>query len=238
MLVHNCAAPGPCGSKGRLAQSTRGSVKVANNKRAKYLTMLAATVAGVTAISAVPAASAVLGHAFHAARTTADTADGPGIRSARLGQPDDDYDRRSDRYDGDSDRYGRPGGGGWDSLPRGSWAASCRNAQMSGRTLRADCKVGSRWRTSEINPRRCSNGRIGNYYGTLVCEGTTGSGSGGGGGSLPSGSWAGSCRNAQMYGSTLSADCKVGSNWRSSQLNMRQCKNGRAGNAYGRLICE
>lgn len=59
-----------------------------------------------------------------------------------------------------------------------------------------------------------------------------------GGGALPGGSWARSCRNSNMRGSTLYAECKGLKRWQDTRLDMRSCRSGRAGNLAGRLVCE
>ncbi len=79
--------------------------------------------------------------------------------------------RRDDRRDRDrGDRWG--GGRGPDQpLPGGSWAQSCRRSGMSGSVLSAQCKdQRGKWRDTQINPRSCQTGRVGNRFGTLACE--------------------------------------------------------------------
>jgi len=84
---------------------------------------------------------------------------------------DNGYDRDS-RYDRDrDDRRGDYNRGRQNVMPGGSWAQSCRRADMSGRTLRAQCKdARGKWRDAQINPRQCQTGRVGNRFGQLVCE--------------------------------------------------------------------
>jgi hypothetical protein len=65
---------------------------------------------------------------------------------------------------------GGMGGGNGGRLPGGSWAQSCRGGQMSGATLRAECNDGARWRMTQIEPRQCPSGRVGNNNGNLTCE--------------------------------------------------------------------
>jgi hypothetical protein len=93
-------------------------------------------------------------------------------------RPGDRDDRRYDRDDRtgdrDRDRDGRWSGGrrGADQpLPGGSWVQSCRRSGMSGNTLSAQCKdQRGKWRDTQINPRSCQTGRVGNRFGTLSCE--------------------------------------------------------------------
>ena len=94
---------------------------------------------------------------------------GSGDRDRRF-----DQDRRDDR-DGGNDRNRDDrwsgGRGGAQPLPGGSWAQSCRRSGMSGNTLSAQCKdQRGKWRDTQINPRTCQTGRVGNSFGTLRCE--------------------------------------------------------------------
>ena len=87
-------------------------------------------------------------------------------RSGQYGP--DDRDRRSDRND---DRRGDRRGGSYDRLPGGSWAQSCRKADVGGGMLRAQCQdQRGKWRESQLSLRQCQSGRAGNQFGRLVCE--------------------------------------------------------------------
>jgi hypothetical protein len=56
---------------------------------------------------------------------------------------------------------------------------------------------------------------------------------------VPGGSWGQSCRAAQLSGDILRAECNNGDRaWTPTQLNLRQCPTHRAGNFFGRLVCE
>jgi hypothetical protein len=118
-------------------------------------------------------------------------------------------------------------------LPNGSWQQSCRNGNMNYNMLYAQCqRVNGSYRVSSIDPRSCGNRGVGNNDGNLVCEG-------GGGGNLPSGSWRQSCRNGNMYYSTLNAQCqRVNGSWRDSSIDTRSCGNRGVGNNDGNLVCE
>ncbi|HZZ34196.1 MAG TPA: beta/gamma crystallin-related protein [Caulobacteraceae bacterium] len=52
----------------------------------------------------------------------------------------------------------------------------------------------------------------------------------------PGGSYRDSCRNLQVYGDILSADCQSGWGWRSSQINYKRCY-GDIANQSGQLVC-
>lgn len=61
----------------------------------------------------------------------------------------------------------------------------------------------------------------------------------GGGGRMPGGSWAQSCSNPSMRGSTFSARCDNGrGDRRESSIDMRSCRTGNLANSYGRLTCQ
>jgi hypothetical protein len=109
-------------------------------------------------------------------RASQDARDGRYDRDAR-GDRRDDGDRRADRddrtdRDRDRDDRGNNSRRGADQpLPGGSWAQSCRRSGMSGNTLSAQCKdQRGKWRDTQINPRSCQTGRVGNRFGTLSCE--------------------------------------------------------------------
>src|SRR5438477_650270 len=104
--------------------------------------------------------------------------------------------------------------------PDGSYQQTCRNMDMKGGTLYAQCqRMNGGWRDSSIDPRQCGNRGVSNDNGNLVCEG-------GGGGTMPGGSWQQTCRNANMKGGTLYAQCqRMNGGWRDSSIDPRQCGN-------------
>ena len=122
------------------------------------------------------------------------------------------------------------------NMPSGSWQQTCRNSNMRGGTLYAQCqRMNGGWRDSSIDPRQCGgNGGVANNDGNLVCEG-----GGGGGDRLPGGSWQQSCRDGKASGGVLTASCqRMNGNWQPAWINYRGCTSGRVGNADGRLVCE
>ena len=126
-------------------------------------------------------------------------------------------------------------GGGGGTMPGGSWQQTCRNANMKGGTLYAQCqRMNGGWRDSSIDPRQCGNGAVVNNDGNLVCEG-----GGGGGYKLPGGSWQQSCRDSKANGGVLTATCqRANGSWQPAWINYRGCPSGRVGNADGKLVCE
>src|SRR5882672_9439068 len=112
-------------------------------------------------------------------------------------------------------------------------AATCRNPNMKGGTLYAQCqRMNGGWRDSSIDPRQCGKGGVANDNGNLICEG-------GGGGNTPGGSWQQTCRNANVNGGTLYAQCqRMNGGWRYSSIDPRQCGNGGVANNDGNLVWE
>jgi hypothetical protein len=60
-----------------------------------------------------------------------------------------------------------------EAAPSGSYRDSCRNFQVDGEILSADCQSGYGWRRSSINYKRCYSD-ISNQGGYLVCRGSGG----------------------------------------------------------------
>jgi len=136
--------------------------------------------------------------------------------------------------DGDRDDHGRSGS----RLPGGSWRASCQNARLDtdDHIFYANCQTDNgNWNRSWLNMQNCPSRQVGNNNGDLFCEsgyGTTY------GGALPPGSWQQSCRNAQMAGTMLYADCDTGYGYyQASSLDVSACPSGPVGNNHGRLYC-
>lgn len=126
------------------------------------------------------------------------------------------------------------------NLPGGSWSQSCRNAQLRGDQLYAQCRGrDGNWHNTRIDLDRCGRGgTVGNNNGELVCERL-----GQGAGNFPPGSWNQSCRNARMEGrdgDTLRAECRTrDGRWIQTRLDTDRCGRNRAvANNNGQLVCE
>ncbi|MCS6931197.1 MAG: CVNH domain-containing protein [Acetobacteraceae bacterium] len=145
------------------------------------------------------------------------------------------------------------GGGGFGGWPGGSWAETCRDAQLRGGTLIARCRErDGDWRLTSIRYTDCPGGRVRNDNGRLECEGGWGGGWrpdddgwGGGGwgggwaGGGPRGSWVESCRQAQVSGNRLTALCRErDGGWNRSSIIFTQCRGNRVANRDGWLRCE
>jgi hypothetical protein len=113
------------------------------------------------------------------------------------------------------------------AAPDGSYLNSCRNARVQGDywggagTLVANCRNDQgRYVSSLLEYARCRNNDIYNDNGRLRCDrrggggggnndGNQGGGNWGGWGNVPNGSYLTSCRNAEVRGRTLYADCRT-----------------------------
>lgn len=130
---------------------------------------------------------------------------------------------------------------GW--VPRGSYRDTCRNEEVQGGTLTAECQDRrGRWRYTELDDFRSCRGDIANWDGMLRCERDEDDGyddddgGGDGGYGLPGGTWRQSCRNARMYGSVLYGECRDGfGRWRQTSIDVRNCRN--VANANGQFVC-
>jgi len=124
------------------------------------------------------------------------------------------------------------GGGGNNWLPPGNYKNSCRNMNVNGDILQAQCqrRDGS-WRFSSIDYDECYDD-ITNQNGRLQC------GQRHHHNMLPRGSYKQSCRDLSVNGDVLSAQCqKRDGNWRWSSIDYGDCY-GDITNHNGRLICE
>ncbi len=130
------------------------------------------------------------------------------------------------------------------NLPPGDYVQTCRNIQVNGNSLQAECqKRDGGWRgTSLDNLNQCGGGIVNNdghlqcgaangYYGNNNYGNNNGYG-------YPSGDYVQTCRNIQVNGNSLQAECqKRDGNWRRTSLdNLNQCSGGIINND-GRLQC-
>lgn len=132
---------------------------------------------------------------------------------------------------------------GDDWLPRGSYRDSCRNAEVTGGTLAAECRDRyGRYRYTELDNFRSCRGDIANVDGMLRCRRDDDDDSGDdddddGGYGLPGGNWRASCRDYRVYGTILYASCRDGyGSWRQTSLDLGTCRSN-VSNVNGRLVC-
>lgn len=136
---------------------------------------------------------------------------------------------------------GRGGYGISNTLPRGSWRASCKDASKSGGVLSAQCDTGSgTWHTTTFDLDTCPGRILSNSGGNLVCTSGVLGGGGNPGGVLPGGTWKSTCRDGYVRGSIFYAQCNTGEgpSWHSSSLNLNDCPNRLVGNNAGNLVCQ
>ena len=151
------------------------------------------------------------------------------------------------------------------TLPRGSWRASCRNASENGGNLYAQCdNDAGNWVNASLSMSDCPSRVVDNSNGTLVCRGGAGYYNGGGdrddnngdrddnhnwqnrgqwqnqsgaNAGLPPGSWSQSCRNWSMSGNTLYAQCRNGGGgWTSTSYSLGFNHNVPLANVDGNLV--
>lgn len=150
-------------------------------------------------------------------------------------------------------------------LPFGDYIETCRNAQVNGYRLDAECeKRNGKWRRTSLDGIDQCSAPIANNNGRLVCpKGGNGAGyyyndqnSGdrntgdrnygdrnygdrnGGQGGIPSGTYTQTCRNMRVEGDRLYAECQARDySWHQTWLeNVSRCTSGPA-NDNGQLVC-
>lgn len=117
-------------------------------------------------------------------------------------------------------------------VPPGSYQESCRDASVEKDELEAQCrsKSGS-WNWSSLKFKKCY-GNISNDDGKLVCGRRHHHSQ------LPHGSYQSSCRNIEIDGNVLHAECQdTRGKWRDSSLDVKGC-HGDVNNIDGRLTCQ
>ncbi len=175
-------------------------------------------------------------------RARCETADG-GSMNSRLDNFDDctgdisnDDGRLTCARDdnrGDDD-YGDNDGGG--RIPRGSYQQTCQNERVERGDLVADCADrNGRWRHSELANHRFCRGDIANDNGVLICDRDNNGNDDDY--AVPTGSWRQTCRDEDVSGTILSAECRdrLG-RWVETSVDLRGCRQGVA-NMNGRLVC-
>lgn len=132
------------------------------------------------------------------------------------------------RYAGSYGRY---------QLPGGSWNQSCRSAMIRGDDLVAECRErDGGWNRTRLDLDDCRGRPVSNQNGHLRCG--EGGQAGGGGYNMPRGSWTQSCRNAQIRGDDLYAECRGrDGRWHNTRIDLDRCPNRGLMNDNGELRC-
>jgi hypothetical protein len=180
-------------------------------------------------------------------RARCETADGDSIFS-RLDNFDDcvgdisndDGRLTCTRDDGERGDDGRGDGrddGRGDRLPAGSYQQSCQNERAERGDLVADCADrNGRWRHSELSNFRFCRGDIANNNGVLTCD-RDGNNGNDDDYAVPTGTWRQTCRDEEVSGSVLSAECRDRyGRWIETSVDLRTCRQG-VMNSNGRLVC-
>lgn len=133
------------------------------------------------------------------------------------------------RYGGNYGRY---------QQPPGSWTQSCRNARVVRDDLIAECRErDGGWNRTSLDLDDCRGRPVSNDNGRLRCGEVAGGGHGGGY-SMPRGSWTQSCRNAQIRGDDLYAQCRGrDGRWHNTRIDLDRCPNRPLLNDNGELRC-
>jgi hypothetical protein len=128
------------------------------------------------------------------------------------------------RYGGNYGRY---------QMPTGSWSQSCRDARIVRDDLYAECRQrDGDWIRTSIDLDDCRGRGIVNDNGRLRC------GDGGPRYTMPRGSWVQSCRNADIRGDDLYAQCRGrDGRWHNTRLDLDRCPGRGLRNDNGELRC-
>lgn len=115
-------------------------------------------------------------------------------------------------------------------LPEGSYRESCRDMAVDGDFLAATCRSGSgEWKRTQLPGVRACTGDISNQDGTLQCPKNN----------PPDGSYAETCRQLSVSGTTLFANCRTqGDAWTNTSLRSFRLCQGDISNLNGRLRCD
>jgi len=155
------------------------------------------------------------------------------------------YNYGNNGYNYGNNGYGNPYGssfGGWASngLPGGDWQYSCRNIQVQGDKLYAECpNYRGEWERTGISYTQC-RGAIMNHDGSLEC-GRRGNGDNGyysqSGYGYPGGDFQASCRDIRVQGDKLYAVCpNFRGEWERTGITYTLCR-GPIMNRDGNLQC-
>ncbi|MEX0999320.1 MAG: CVNH domain-containing protein [Thermodesulfobacteriota bacterium] len=115
--------------------------------------------------------------------------------------------------------------------PPGNYKESCTDLLKIGHMLEAKCrKQDGTWQSTVLFYGRC-NGPIHNNNGQLTCN------QGGGNNRLPPGDYKNSCRDMNVNGDILQAQCqRRDGSWRFTSIDYDECYNDIT-NRNGRLVC-
>lgn len=129
------------------------------------------------------------------------------------------------RYEGAYGRYQMPGG---------SWQESCRNARIIRDELIAECRQrDGDWKRDTIDLDECRGQALWNDNGRLRCGNPPRANY-----QMPRGTWLQSCRNAQVRGDDLYAQCRGRDGvWHNTRIDLDRCPGRGLWNDNGELRC-
>ncbi len=127
-------------------------------------------------------------------------------------------------------------------IPSGSYQSSCKNVDVSGDTLTANCQDhDGKWEATQLRDYRSCGNDIMNDNGALRCGNGSGPVSTYQGGyqtGVPNGSYTQSCQDIRVHGDDLEARCQTSDgNWHKTKLDKYQDCRGDVANENGELHC-
>ena len=125
------------------------------------------------------------------------------------------------------------------SVPSGSYQSSCKNIDVRGEVLSANCQdADGKWEATLLRDYRSCGSDIVNDNGALRCGNVAGGYQAGLQAGVPSGSYTQSCQDIHTHGDDLEARCQTSDgNWHKTKLDDYQKCRGDVANENGNLRC-
>ncbi len=125
------------------------------------------------------------------------------------------------------------------SVPSGSYQSSCKNIDVRGEVLSANCQdVDGKWEATLLRDYRSCGSDIVNDNGALRCGNVAGGYQAGLQAGVPNGSYTQSCQDIHAHGDDLEARCQTSDgNWHKTKLDDYQKCRGDVANENGNLRC-
>jgi hypothetical protein len=125
------------------------------------------------------------------------------------------------------------------SVPTGSYQSSCKNIDVRGEVLSANCQdADGRWEATLLRDYRSCGSDIMNDNGALRCGNVAGGYQAGLPAGVPNGSYTQSCQDIHAHGDDLEARCQTSDgNWHKTKLDDYQKCRGDVANENGNLRC-
>jgi hypothetical protein len=125
------------------------------------------------------------------------------------------------------------------SVPSGSYQSSCKNIDVRGEVLSANCQdADGKWEATLLRDYRGCGSDIVNDNGALRCGNVAGGYQAGLQSGVPNGSYTQSCQEIHAHGDDLEARCQTADgNWHKTKLDDYQKCRGDIANENGNLRC-